>query len=503
MQALLQQIRDRARSHPHQPALRDEWVQWDYAQLGAAVERAAGVLHGARIGLLLDNGVAWACLDLAILSRGSVCVPMPGFFSDDQLRHLIDDADLDEIVTDQPERMAELLGDTASTASSEIQVATQGLRVFRRQAAARTVLPRDTVKVTYTSGTTGQPKGVCLAADSLMAVTRALGAAVTARETDRALSLLPLSTLLENIAGLYVPLWFGALAQVPSLVSCGFSGTGRVAIDKLFVALAWAQPSTTVLVPQLLKAVIGGMRAGFVVPKSLRFMAVGGAPIADSLLQAAQRVALPVFQGYGLSEAGSVVCLNVPDAARESSVGKPLPHLRVSIQPDGEVVVHGAIHRGYLGAESRAAPADAWFTGDLGYLDADGFLFLTGRKKTAYSTAHGRNVSPEWVEAALTGQACMAQAAVFGAGQPFNVAVLVLQAETPPQALAQAVAAVNQRLPEYAQIADWLIAAQPFSLANQQMSASGSIQRSRIYSDYQAQIESLYVLRQENIGVVL
>lgn len=500
MLALLQQIRDRASNHPHQPAIRDEWVQWDYAQLGAAVERTAGLLHGARIGLLLDNGVAWACLDLAILSRGSVCVPMPGFFSADQLRHLIDDADLDEIITDQPERMAELLGDSAS---SEIQVATQGLRVFRRQAAARTVLPRDTVKVTYTSGTTGQPKGVCLAADSLIAVTRALGEAVAARDTDRGLSLLPLSTLLENIAGVYVPLWFGALAQVPSLASCGFSGTGRVAIDKLFVALAWAQPTTTVLVPQLLKAVLGGMRSGFAVPNSLRFMAVGGAPLADSLLKAAQRAALPVFQGYGLSEAGSVVCLNLPDASREASVGKPLPHLRVTIEPDGEVVVHGAIHRGYLGAETSTTPSDAWFTGDLGYLDADGFLFLTGRKKTAYSTAHGRNVSPEWVEAALTGQACIAQAAVFGAGQPFNVAVLVLQAEIPPQVLAQTVAAVNQCLPEYAQIADWLIAAQPFSLANQQVSSSGSIQRMRIYADYQIQIESLYLMGQEEIGVVL
>ena len=501
MKELLQQIRQKAVVSPRQAAIRDELVLLDYEQLVQEVDRLSSTLKGERIGLMMDNGVAWACLDLAVLNRGAVCVPMPNFFSADQLRHLITDADLDEIITDQPERLTGLLDNFAL---SDIRVASHGLSVFRRAStASRSPLPAGTIKVTYTSGTTGQPKGVCLSALTLTGITRSLSDAVVARESDRSLSLLPLSTLLENIAGVYVPLWAGALAQVPSLVSCGFTGSSGLDMGKVFTALAWARPTSTVLVPQLLKAVVGGVMAGLPPPESLRFIAVGGAPVADSLMQDARALGLPVFQGYGLSEAGSVVCLNLPGATRDKSVGKPLPHLGVSVQPDGEIIVKGAIHLGYLGEETNAPRSDHWSTGDLGYLDEDGFLFLTGRKKTAYSTAFGRNVSPEWVEAALTGQYRIAQAALFGEGQPFNVAVLVPKRDATEHELAHAVHSVNQHLPDYAQVTHWIVAKQPFSTANQLMSPSGCIQRARIYAEYQTQIEPLYFSTQEKTRVVL
>lgn len=314
MKELLRRIRQRAELTPHLLAMRDELSLLDYGQLAQEVDRLSTTLEGKRVGLLMDNGMAWACLDLAILQSEAVCVPMPNFFSEDQLRHLIIDADLDEIITDQPKRLAELLGDHAL---GEIRAANHKLSVFHRMpTASRSPLPAGTIKVTYTSGTTGQPKGVCLSGTTLLEITRALSDAVVARESDRGLSLLPLSTLLENIAGVYVPLWSGALVQVPSLVSCGFSGSSGLEVGKLFAALTWAKPSSTVLVPQLLKAIVGGIKAGLPMPESLRFIAVGGAPVADSLLHDARALGLPVFQGYGLSEAGSVVCLNIPGSTR-------------------------------------------------------------------------------------------------------------------------------------------------------------------------------------------
>jgi long-subunit acyl-CoA synthetase (AMP-forming) len=500
MKELLQRIRQKAAINPRQMAIRDELGQLDYEQLIHEVNRLSVQLKGERIGLMTDNSVAWACLDLAIMSRGVVCVPMPNFFSADQLRHLMVDADLDEIITDQPKRLAELLGDSSS---SDIRVANHELSVFHRMpTASRPLLPAGTIKVTYTSGTTGQPKGVCLSARTLTEITRALSDAVVAKESDCSLSLLPLSTLLENIAGVYVPLWSGALAQVPSLSSCGFAGSSGLDIGKLFANLVWSKPSSVVLVPQLLKAIVGGISAGLPMPESLRFVAVGGAPVADSLLQDARALGLPVYQGYGLSEAGSVVCLNLPGASREKSVGKPLPHLRVAVQSDGEIIVSGPVHLGYLGAETNTRQTD-WSTGDLGYLDQEGYLFLTGRKKTAYSTAFGRNVSPEWVEAALTGQYRIAQAALFGEGQPFNVAILVPNGDVTSHELAHAVHSVNQHLPDYARVAHWIVAKQPFTPANQLMSPSGSIQRQRVYSEYQEQIENLYFSAQEKTHAIL
>lgn len=500
MQQLLARIRHQATQNPHQLAMRDELTAMDYGQLVEAMDSASGVLKGKRIGLLMDNSTAWACLDLAIIARAAVGVPLPNFFSEAQLRHVIADADLDEIMTDQPARVAALINDFGA----EIKVAGHTVWAFHRTPQkSGLILPAGTVKVTYTSGTTGNPRGVCLSAEVLATVTQSLCHAVAAKASDRSLSLLPLSTLLENIAGLYAPLWSGALVQVPSLASCGFSGSSGLQIGGLFTALAWAQPTSIVLVPQLLKALVGGIHAGLSAPRSLRLIAVGGAPIAESLLHAATHLGLPVFQGYGLSEAGSVVCLNLPDDSRMGSVGKPLSHLRLQIAHDGEVVIRGPIHLGYLDAEHHAQSQGEWHTGDVGYVDDDGYLFLTGRKKTAFSTAFGRNVSPEWVEAALTGQPCIAQAALFGEGRPFNTAVLVPRPEVTPAELAQAVHTVNQHLPDYARIGRWVISSQAFTTANQRMNAAGCIQRQKIHADYQPMIDEFYESPQESPHVVL
>jgi long-subunit acyl-CoA synthetase (AMP-forming) len=489
MKELLIRIRREAARHPDAPALLDELIELDYDTLVQTVDRLADTLTGERIGLLVDNGIPWACLDLAIVQRGAVCVPMPGFFSDDQLSHLIRDADLDLIATDQPERIAGLLGDESA---GLVRVAGRSLSLFwRTTEMTGPGLPQGTVKVTYTSGTTGQPKGVCLSGETLRSVVVALCEAVAANPADRCLSLLPLSTLLENITGLYAPLWTGALAQVPGLASCGLSGSSGLQMDRLFASLTRARPTITVLVPQLLKALVSGIAAGLPAPESLRFVAVGGAPVAESLLQQARLFGLPVFQGFGLSEAGSVASLNLPGAEREGSVGKPLPHVQIRIADDGEVVVGGRLFQGYLGTPDTLNGTD-WPTGDLGHIDADGYLFLTGRKKTAYATAFGRNVSPEWVESALTGHPYIAQAAVFGEAAPFNVAVLVPRPGIAPYELSRAVATVNDTMPDYARIGAWVIADHPFMPANGLSNGAGCIRRGAIQSLYQTRIEQLY-----------
>lgn len=499
MKRLLERIRRHAVERPHAPAIRDESVQLDWRSLHLEVARVADMLSGNRVGLLLGNGVHWACLDLALLKGDRVCVPMPGFFSDSQLLHLIQDADLDMVVTDHPERMAGLLN---GQSHARIDVAGRPVWLFWRNADALddTVQPqpRGTVKVTYTSGTTGQPKGVCLSGETLWNVTVSLCEAVQASPQDRDLSLLPLSTLLENIAGLYAPLWVGAQAQLPDLDSCGLAGSSGLQPKQLLGALEAYAPTTTTLVPQLLKVMVECMGEGIPVPDSLRFVAVGGAPTPSSLLERARALGVPVFQGYGLSEAGSVTCLNTPLVKRRGSVGRRLPHLQVSIAADGEVLVSGNLFLGYLGNTARASN-EPWRTGDLGHLDEDGFLFLTGRKKTAYATAYGRNVSPEWVESELCSHPLVAQAALFGEGQPINVAVLVPVPSATMQALQTVLDQINHHLPDYAQIGGWVIADQPFSHSNGLANGAGCIRRQAIWRQYQARIEQLYFTEQSHV----
>lgn len=493
MRRILDRIALHARQRPAQPALTDGRVDLSYADLVTEVERVAGLIDCARVALLLANGSHWAVLDLALIRRGAVCIPLPPFFSDAQIAHVLADARPGLVITDQPGRLRSLV---QASPALELSVAGRPLSVLRLSAPGRDRFPEGAAKLTYTSGTTGQPKGVCLSAAAIAEVAVGLSDAVRGRPGDRALALLPLSTLLENIGGLYAPLYSGAHACLPDLAECGIHGSSGLDAGRLAAALMRHRPSTTILVPQLLKALVACAEAGAPMPDSLRFVAVGGARSAPQLIERAHRLGLPAFEGYGLSEAASVVSLNLPGAERPGSVGRPLPHARVRIADDGEVVVAGPLFQGYLGAERLDAAE--WFTGDLGHLDRDGYLYITGRKRDAYATAFGRNVSPDWVESELLASAAVLQAAVFGEGRSCNIAVLVPHPAADTATLAAVVTDANARLPDYAQVRGWIVADQPFTAANGLASHSGAINRRGIAQVYAAAIEKQFAAEESD-----
>lgn len=496
MERLFAELRRHADERPDHAALVDAANVITYRELWPALQLAAAAMRGQRVGLLLGNGCAWALLDLALLSRAAVCVPMPAFFSDAQLRHLIDDAGLDSIITDEPLRVAQLVG---AADLGFLQVAGRSLTCCTLRPLHVPALPPATAKLTYTSGTTGHPKGVCLTAAHIERVAIALSAAVDAGPGDRACTLLPLSTLLANIGGLYAPLYSGGTAWLPDLAECGMSGSTGLHEASLLAALQRAQPTVTIVVPQLLKALVDGVANGAPWPTSLRFIAVGGAPTAPALLARARALGLPVYQGYGLSEAGSVVSLNLPGQRRLGSVGRPLPHVKVRIAQDGEVMVSGHLFSGYL--DDANCPATEFATGDLGFINSDGYLYITGRKKTSYATAHGRNLAPEWIESALTADPLIAQAAVFGAGRPFNIAVIVPSSAAALAEIGATIGAVNASLPDYARVARWISANQAFSYRNGLADGAGALRREAIAQRYSARIEQLYA--EENPYAVL
>ncbi len=228
----------------------------------------------------------------------------------------------------------------------------------------------------------------------MLASVAALAQASGAVSSDRYLSVLPGALLLEQIAGTYLPLSVGAMICVSG---GGHQGDVGAAIAR---AAVQEKPTATVLVPELLGAwlrelQVSGQRA----PQSLRFVAVGGAPVSGIFADAAWGQGLPIYEGYGLSECCSVVALNTPGARRTGAVGKPLPNVHLTIK-NGEIVVNGpTLMDGYIGEAPRKGP---WHTGDLGRFDKDGFLWISGRKDNVIVTAAGRNINPEWVEEQLT-----------------------------------------------------------------------------------------------------
>lgn len=460
------------------------------AELRGRVDALAETLHQhdlTRVASRLDNGPDWLLLDLAVRRLGGVHVPLPTFFSPEQVEHALASSGAQCLVGESA------AGQPGGTCDRLATLPPSGLSAWRLEPhAAAAALPAGTACITYTSGTTGRPKGVCLSAPSLLTVAAALVDAASAIAPRRHLCLMPLSTLLENIAGLYAPLLSGATILLPGLGEIGYTGASGLDVPTLLRCLHRYQPESVILVPQLLLALVSAAEQGLPPPASLRYIAVGGGHVGPSLMARAARLGLPVHEGYGLTECASVVCLNRPDAQRAGSVGRPLAHAQVGID-GGEIVVDGVRALGYLGGE--ALPPGPIRTGDLGHVDGDGFVHITGRRKNVFITAFGRNVSPEWVESELLQHPLLAQALVWGEAQADNVAVLwPRRADLDDAALARALGEVNAGLPDYAQVARFIRAERPFSAQEGLLTANGRPRREAILARYQAAIDLSYRL---------
>jgi long-subunit acyl-CoA synthetase (AMP-forming) len=247
-----------------------------------------------------------------------------------------------------------------------------------------------------------------------------LASAVGATERDSYLSVLPLPLLLEAICAVFIPMLVGGPVHFETRLA---EAVGRGDIAGITAAMDAQKPSMCVLVPQLLRAWVGELMAsGKRAPESLRFVAVGGAPVPAPVAEAAWGLGIPAHEGYGLSECCSVVSVNRAGDRRPGTVGRALDGLSVSIDA-GEIVVDGpSVTDGYLGRGPAERP---WRTGDLGAIDSDGFLTIHGRKDNLLVTAFGRNISPEWVETMLVGDSRVAFSAVTGHGEPHLTALLI------------------------------------------------------------------------------
>jgi len=439
--------------------------EWSIAQWQAAVDQASSLLlsHGSRVlATVLDNTPAFVALDEAALQLGLVHVPLPSFFTAEQTRHALAAVGADALCV--PPSLATTWPGQSWTS---ISVADESLCLTHltrlTEAEGPAAVHPGTVKVTFTSGTTGMPKGVCLSSKNLDAVVSGLVQAMAPLGIARHLSALPYAVLLENLAGVMAARRQGATVLSLPLADVGLVGSSEFHPERLDAAVRHHQPESLILLPQMLKAWCAYLLAsGQVAPPSLRFVAVGGAPVGQAWIDRARQLGIPAYEGYGLSEGASVQTLNLPWAHRDGSVGRALPQREVRVAPDGEIEVRGSLFLGYLG--HPANDTDWWPTGDLGELDADGYLTIRGRKKHVLITGFGRNVSPEWVETALQQEPALPQVVVVGDGDARLGAVVWAplgaggEAECQARlgAIKAAIDRTNATLPDYARITRWV-----------------------------------------------
>ena len=485
-------LEQRVQQEPEKIALVDEMESVTYSELLQRVDKLANWLKASNIGragLWGENSINWVVADLAAYKAKITLVPLPRFFSNKQLEHVIAESQLPCLL---------VCGDIDKIVPTENREFTPVKNIF----CDYLLTPGDAKplnnirKITFTSGTTGTPKGVCLNENALENVVQALTERIYSApnaelEINRHFTLLPLSTLLENIAGIYVPLYLGKQVVVLKGSTIGLTGSSQLSLPTLLQSLHQYQPDSLIILPQILLGCVAAVAKGFPLPSSLKFVAVGGARTPVRLLAQARASGIPVYEGYGLSECASVVSLNSPLFNKLGSVGRSLSHVNIKIE-EGVVKVRGNTFSGYLG--QPAVKENAWLdTGDMGYFDEDGFLFITGRKKNLLITGFGRNISPEWIESELALSTNIAQSCVVGDAQAFCSAIIVPASnDVNVQGIAKDISLINENLPDYARIKKIVLANTPFSTSNQLLTDNGRLRRDAIISAFSTSITNIY-----------
>ncbi len=424
------------------------------------------------------------------------------------------------------------------------------------------IKPEDLFSIIYTSGTSGKPKGVMVSQFNMASNVQQSQAAISLQSNKRWLSFLPLSHSFERVTSLFST-WIGAeiyfaesiakvsenlkevqphyMVTVPRLLEKVYSVVQeRVALGSPVKQniFHWAQNVGHDVVKKFLsynKKPKGMVTIRYALAKKLVFNKIGnifggefiqcisgGAPLSEEVGEFLLAAGIGIIEGYGLTEMSPVTHVNTVDHIKFGTVGKALPDVETKIAEDGEILLKGPNRmEKYFNNPEETAEAidkDGWFhTGDIGFVDEDGFLKITDRKKNLIVTAGGKNIAPATVERQITSSKFIEQSVVVGDRQKYLVAILVPafdifakwgKLQDPPiefftyedvakskivdKLIKDELNAHQQELARYEQIKYFFIAPQPFAIETGELTASMKIKRNMIIEKYSLELEELY-----------
>jgi long-chain acyl-CoA synthetase len=446
---------------------------------------AAGIEVGDRVALISKTRYEWTLLDYAIWFAGAVTVPVYETSSSEQVQWILQDSGARAVVAETPEHVARVTGVRAglselnhvwSITDNAVDILTRlGQDISDEALEARRAHagPGDLATLIYTSGTTGRPKGCMLTHGNFMVE---LGVAVPELselfepEDTSTLLFLPLAHVFARIiqiGAVKSRTRLGHSSDIKNLVADlqAFRPTFVLAVPRVFekvfntasqratadgrgaifdraaeTAIAYSRgldrgkPSLAVRAQHALfsRLVYGRLREAL--GGRCQYAVSGGAPLGDRLGHFYRGIGVTVLEGYGLTETTAALTVNQPEALKVGSVGRPIPGTSVRVAEDGELLFKGGqVFTGYWNDEAGTAEvleADGWFhTGDVGEVDDEGFVRITGRKKEILVTAGGKNVAPAVLEDRVRAHALVDQCLVVGDGQPFIAALVTLDRE--------------------------------------------------------------------------
>lgn len=445
---------------------------------------ALGVEKNDRVALLSENRPEWAITDFGSLKVGAVTVPMFSTLTAAQVGYILKDSgakiicvstetQLEKVsaIRDEVPTLEQIIiFDTIEDETPEGVIQFQAVCELAGAATDSAASEDDIATIIYTSGTTGNPKGVMLTHANFISNVEACKSLIDVSETDVLLSFLPLSHVFERLGGHYVPLFSGAkiayaestftvaqnmkevaptvMLSVPRLyetmherilravqegsslkqkifhwgVSVGSAVSSAIQQGKNPSAILQLQQNIAdKLVFAKLKAATGGR---------LRFFVSGGAALPQSIAEFFHAAGILILEGYGLTETSPVISMNHPGKWKFGTVGAQVPGIEVQIAADGEILTRGPhVMKGYFNNDAATAEvidADGWFhTGDIGIIDADGFVKITDRKKNIIVLSNGKNVAPQPIESELVRSPFISQVMVVGSERK-NLAALIV-----------------------------------------------------------------------------
>ena len=382
------------------------------------------IKSGDRVALWLKNCPEFVSAVYGVLRAGGVVVPINNFLNPSEVGYIIGDAEVDIVITD--DELAEKLTELNESHPSLQIVKTSTFSDLRSKAQNPAELalpdknPSDLAVIIYTSGTTGKPKGAMLSHGNLLHNVESCQHELEAIDLDRMAILLPMFHSFMLTVGVFLPILVGG-----SIVLIRSLHPPKNIIMEIIKHQATILPA----IPQLFRT----LATTELPPLPLRLCISGAAPLpVEVLKQFTDRVGIPLIEGYGLSEASPVVSLNpIRDTRKPGSIGRPVKNVEVSIQDEaGQILPHqdvgelcvrgGNVMMGYWKRpkESASTLVDGWLrTGDIGYQDADGYFFITDRKKDML-LVNGINVYPREIEEILYQCKGIKEAAVVGKTHP-------------------------------------------------------------------------------------
>lgn len=487
----------------------DEWVSRTYGQLYDVVERTAfhlqeiGAGPGRGVAILARTRPEWSVADLAAASIGAEVVPIYPTASAAQVDEILARTSPAVLVTDRedivPHAVVVARLGAENGALGDLDrgplTAEQRSQVERARAA---VSPEGTYTIVFSSGSTGAPKGCVLTHANYVAVLR-MAAERETSGTERAAH--------RTRAFVYLPLAHvsARLQQLTTFTLGGELIYGAGSTDELLRQIARTRPTYVPGVPRLFESAYtragrDPVRLREMFGDSLSYALTGGAPIDPEMLASYEAAGIALVEGYGLTETCAALTLCTPQSNRRGSVGRALPGVDLRTAPDGEILARGAnVFAGYLGdpVGTREVLSSGWLaTGDLGRIDDDGFVYITGRKKNILVTSTGKNIAPEPIENRIRAMFAVDDVAVVGDRRPFLTALLFTEASALDDvALVEGFRTMNREVSPPERVRKVAFVPRELTAAAGEITPSGKMIRSAVIAQNDLVIEDLYAGR--------